>query len=193
MLPPRKRGKYAQYETATQDAIVGRCDCCRLLNVPLADSEDNTMGYFLSQPVICTCGAKHVTMRLPDDMLAERSLSEEERQRRDETNLLETAGRTQLEAIRVVSLPYIAGYEVIEQFDVISAEVVLGTGFMSEWGAAFADFFGDRATLMEGELETAKKAAIAKLKGKALLLNANAVLSVDIDYHSEPGDHFPRD
>lgn len=173
-----------QYENSCSYSLTGKCDCGRLIVVPLEKAEENTHGYFLNPAITCQCGAKHVTMRLPDEMLEERSISEEERQRREEARMLSEAGKAELDAVKVLTMPAVSGYEVTKQYDVITAEVVLGTGFMSEWDATFADFFGDRSSRMEEKLTKAKQAALLKLKTRALMLGANAVLSVDVDYHS---------
>lgn len=177
-----------QYDAEREGVVVGRCDCGRLHDIPLEKTEPNQHGYFLSSLIVCTCGARHVSLRLPDEMLEERGLSEEERQRRVEAQRLESITRAELERIMVLSLPAAPGYEVSEHFDVITAEVVLGTGFFSEWDAAAADFFGERSSVMEEKLEAAKRAAMWKLKRRARLLDADAVLGVDVDYHTLAGN-----
>lgn len=74
------------------------------------------------------------------------------------------------------------GYKIKSYLDVISAEVVLGTGFLSEFSASFADFFGTKATMFENKLESAKKAAMDKLVKKSSILGGNAVIGIDLDY-----------
>lgn len=173
-----------QYDSTKPGIVVGRCDCGRLVEIPLAGAEPNKLGYFLNPPVICPCGAKHATMRLPDELLVDRNLTEKQIRQREEARRLEAVTKEDLARIMVLSVPAASGYEVCKHFDIVAAEVVLGTGFLSEWNAAFADFFGIQSSLMEEKLDAAKQAAIHKLRSKALLLGANAVLSVDVDYHS---------
>lgn len=176
------------YESERDGFVVGKCDCGRLIEVPLDKTEPNTHGYFLGSPIACACGARHVSLRLPNELLEERKMSEQEKRLRAEARQLAAAGKAQVERVMVLSLPYATGYEITQHFDVVTAEVVLGTGFMSEWDAAFADFFGDRSALMEEKLNAAKQAAMWKMKERALLLDADAVLAVDVDYHTLAGN-----
>lgn len=80
-----------QYQGTKPDCVVGRCDCGRLIDVPLKNTEENTHGYRLRPMLVCSCGARHVTMRLPDELLAERGLGEEEKRQREEARQLEAA------------------------------------------------------------------------------------------------------
>ncbi len=74
------------------------------------------------------------------------------------------------------------GYTIIKYIGVVSGQVVLGTGFLSEVSATFADFFGETSKKFEDKLETAKNAAIEKLIVKSLEKGANAIIGVDFDY-----------
>ena len=58
----------------------------------------------------------------------------------------------------------------------------MGTGFLSEFTASFADFFGAQSNAFADKLETAKKAAMEKMILKADALGANAIIGVDFDY-----------
>ncbi len=73
------------------------------------------------------------------------------------------------------------GYRIIEYRGIANGEVVLGTGFFSESGAAFADLFGTASISMGEKFARAKKAALAQLQNDCLLRRANAVIGVDID------------
>lgn len=73
------------------------------------------------------------------------------------------------------------GYRIVEYRGIRSGEVVLGTGFLSEFSAGINDLFGTASNTMAAKLTTAKSAALEKLKENCLLLNANAVIGVDID------------
>jgi len=91
---------------------------------------------------------------------------------------------TQSKSVLLVSLPVAQGYKVLQHFDLISCEIVLGTGFLSEWNAAVADFWGTRSDRFEGKLAQAKALAMQELKIKAVEVGANAIIGADIDYHS---------
>ena len=71
--------------------------------------------------------------------------------------------------------------EIVEYLGIVSGEIVLGTGFLSELSASINDFFGTSSTALEGKLSKAKNAAQENLKQKALAKGANAVIGVDFD------------
>lgn len=73
------------------------------------------------------------------------------------------------------------GYKIIEYRGIRSGEIVLGTGFLSEFSAGINDLFGTASNSMASKLTAAKNAALEKLKESCLLANANAVIGVDID------------
>lgn len=74
------------------------------------------------------------------------------------------------------------GYKIIKYNGVISGQVVLGTGFLSEFTASFADFFGEESNKFAYKLETAKNAAVEKLIMKSADKGGNAIIGVDFDY-----------
>lgn len=55
------------------------------------------------------------------------------------------------------------GYEIVSYLGIVAGEVVLGTGFLSEFTSSFADFFGVQSGIFEEKLETARHAAMDKL------------------------------
>lgn len=80
------------------------------------------------------------------------------------------------------------GYEITEYVGFMSSESVLGTGFLSELGAGFADFAGARSNMFSNKLEEAKDQALAGLIEKAKAAEANAIIGVDIDYNMFSGN-----
>ena len=74
------------------------------------------------------------------------------------------------------------GYKITRYMGVISGQVVLGTGFLSEFTASFADFFGEESNKFADKLETAKNAAVEKLIIKSADKGGNAIIGVDFDY-----------
>ena len=73
------------------------------------------------------------------------------------------------------------GYRIVEYLGIKSGEVVLGTGFLSEFTAGIGDLFGTTSETMAGKFTQAKEAAIKRLKDNCLSVNANAVIGVDLD------------
>lgn len=74
------------------------------------------------------------------------------------------------------------GYNISEYKGILSAEVVLGTGFLSEFTAGFSDFFGVENERFARKFEEAKSIAIRNLIDKAYLIKCNAIISLDFDY-----------
>lgn len=75
-----------------------------------------------------------------------------------------------------------SGYKIVQYLGVISGEVVLGTGFLSEFSASFSDLFGEESSAFADKLETAKDASIKKLTLKSAEKGGNAIIGVDFDY-----------
>lgn len=74
------------------------------------------------------------------------------------------------------------GYRIVEYLDVISSEVVLGTGIFSSFSSSFADLTGTRSGSYERKLETGKTEAIQNLERQTREKGGNAIIGIDIDY-----------
>lgn len=92
------------------------------------------------------------------------------------------------EPVILTTTNHIDGFLVEEYVDIVTSEVVLGTGFFSEFSGDFADFFGLRSTGFERKLQDAKKAAFLQLKAQAVIHGGNAVIGVDFDYTEFSGN-----
>lgn len=73
------------------------------------------------------------------------------------------------------------GYDIIDYKNIISREIVVGTGVFSELDAGISDLLGMRASGYEGKIAEAKLAALNYLKNDAAKLNANAIIGIDYD------------
>ena len=73
------------------------------------------------------------------------------------------------------------GYKIIDYKDIISSEVVLGTGFFSEVSAQIDDFFGTTSSPYEKKISDAKNVAKNKLIYEAIEIGANALIGIDFD------------
>lgn len=87
----------------------------------------------------------------------------------------------QIAAIPIVTLQYMPGRTVRSVIGIVTSEVVLGTGFMTEASTKIADFLGTRGTMFEEKWRTAKEAALSDLKRTAFELGCNAVLAADVE------------
>jgi uncharacterized protein YbjQ (UPF0145 family) len=82
----------------------------------------------------------------------------------------------------MTTTPNIDGYVVKRYIDIDSVEIVIGTGVFSEFSGSVADFLGERSTMFEKKLQTAKQLALKKLKFDAFNKGGNAVIGIDLDY-----------
>lgn len=73
------------------------------------------------------------------------------------------------------------GYHISDYLNIVSAETVLGTGFLSEFSSQISDVFGTNSGMFEGKIATAKDMAVKNLVDKALDAGANALIGVDFD------------
>ncbi len=74
------------------------------------------------------------------------------------------------------------GYKITKYVNVISGNVVIGTGFFSEIVASFDDLFGTTSTPFENKMEKAKEIAVQKLIMKSALIGGNAIIGIDFDF-----------
>lgn len=75
-----------------------------------------------------------------------------------------------------------SGYHIVKYNGIVSGQVVLGTGFLSEFSASFSDFFGSESYKFADKLEAAKNAAIERMVEKSVDEGGNALIGVDFDY-----------
>lgn len=73
-------------------------------------------------------------------------------------------------------------YKIVDYKGVISGQVVLGTGFLSEFSSSVSDLFGKESNFFSAKLEKAKDAAKEHLIEKSVLAGGNAIIGVDFDY-----------
>lgn len=74
------------------------------------------------------------------------------------------------------------GYTITKYLGIVSGEVVLGTGFLSEFSASFSDLFGGQSDAFANKLESAKNAAMKRLIRHSAEKGGNAVIGLDFDY-----------
>lgn len=84
--------------------------------------------------------------------------------------------------VMITTTNYFEGFKIKRYIDIVSVEVVIGTGVFSEISTSIEDLFGMRSTTFEKKLHTAKDFAIKKIKYLAFEKGGNAVVGVDLDY-----------
>lgn len=86
--------------------------------------------------------------------------------------------------VLVTTTPALEGYRVARYIEVIAAQTVLGTGFLSEAAAWAADLFGAESGAIARKIAEARESALRKLRARALEVGANAVISTSFAYSS---------
>lgn len=79
-------------------------------------------------------------------------------------------------------------YKVTRRIEVITAECVFGMNLFKDFFAGITDFFGGRSKSSQKVLRDARRTALTELRREALIVGANAVIGVDLDYSEISGD-----
>ena len=74
------------------------------------------------------------------------------------------------------------GYQIVDYKGIVSGDIVLGTGFISEFAASWSDAFGTTSNTFAGKMKTAKQKALKQLMANAMIAGANAVIGIEFDY-----------
>jgi uncharacterized protein YbjQ (UPF0145 family) len=83
--------------------------------------------------------------------------------------------------ILVTTTEKIDGIEIIQYIKPISAHVVTGTGFFSDFAASFSDVFGGRSQSYQKQLTSIYNEAIETLKRTAYENGANCIVGLRVD------------
>ncbi|MFA6977915.1 MAG: heavy metal-binding domain-containing protein [Ignavibacteriaceae bacterium] len=87
----------------------------------------------------------------------------------------------------VTSTNQIEGCKIIKYIGVVSSHLVAGTGLFSDMAAEVRDIIGGRSKSYQNQLDDLDKGTIRLLQEKALLLKANGILGLKIDYDEVSG------
>lgn len=74
------------------------------------------------------------------------------------------------------------GYKIESYLGIVSGDVVLGTGFFSEFSMELTDLFGERSTTASNKMKEVKWHAYEEMLKNAKKIGANALIGVDFDY-----------
>lgn len=81
----------------------------------------------------------------------------------------------------------VAQKDIKHEIDVITAEVVYGMNIFKDLFAAVRDIVGGRSNATQNVLKDARKVVMSELRKEALLIGADAVISIDLDYQEISG------
>lgn len=82
----------------------------------------------------------------------------------------------------ITTTPSIEGKRITDYKGIVFGEVISGVDCVKDFMAGFTNFFGGRSGAYEEELMNARQTALLELERRAIALDANAVVGVDIDY-----------
>ncbi|MCW3784950.1 YbjQ family protein [Plebeiibacterium sediminum] len=69
-----------------------------------------------------------------------------------------------------------------DSLSIVSGQVVVGTGPLSEFTSSFTDFFGGNSNSFSKKLAQGEQDCFEQLRAKAVHLGGNAIIATDIDY-----------
>lgn len=90
--------------------------------------------------------------------------------------------------ITLTTEPMMAEYRTLERIEIITAECVFGMNLFRDFFAGIRDIFGGRSSASQKVLRDSRKVCLTELKREALIVGANAVVGVDLDYSEISGD-----
>ena len=82
----------------------------------------------------------------------------------------------------ITTTPSVDGRKIEKYLGVVCGEIISGVNFVKDFAAGLTNFFGGRSGSYENELIGAREQALHELEQRALMMGANAVVGVDIDY-----------
>lgn len=89
--------------------------------------------------------------------------------------------------VLITTTSSVDGAKVQRYNGIVSARVVTGTGFFSDFIADFSDVFGGRSSTYQKQLKSIYDEVVELLKAEAAKVNANAILGVRIDHDEISG------
>lgn len=89
--------------------------------------------------------------------------------------------------IKLTTSYQIANANIESEIDVITAEVVYGMNIFKDFFTSVRDVVGGRSDAVQKILKDARKTVLFELKKEALILGADAVISIDLDYQELSG------
>ena len=79
-------------------------------------------------------------------------------------------------------------YTVTQRLEIITAECVFGMNLFKDMFAGIRDILGGRSASSQKVLRDARHTCLTELRREALIVGANAVIGVDLDYSEISGD-----
>lgn len=143
-------------------------------------------------PVKCPdCGMKLVYSNIPQDIWRSKTNEEKNQLKSEWAKKAYRYGSLSKESLDIrnkcidhmlTSGYNFEGYSITSYNGIVSGEVVLGTGFLSELSASINDFFGSNSEEFAKKMAKAKEFATNKMIEQSAIKNGNAIIGIDFDY-----------
>ncbi len=79
-------------------------------------------------------------------------------------------------------------YRVTQRIQVVTAECVFGMNLFKDFFAGITDILGGRSKSSQKVLRDARHTCLTELRREALIVGANAIVAVSLDYNEISGD-----
>ena len=84
----------------------------------------------------------------------------------------------------ITTTPSVEGKKIAKYHGIVSGETIIGANVIRDLFAGIRDIIGGRSKAYEDVLREAKETALREMQDNAMLLGANAVIGVDLDYET---------
>jgi uncharacterized protein YbjQ (UPF0145 family) len=82
----------------------------------------------------------------------------------------------------ITTTPSIEGHKITSYKGIVVGEAIMGANVVRDLFASVTDIIGGRSGAYESKLQDARDTALRELEERAIILGANAVVGVDLDY-----------
>ena len=82
----------------------------------------------------------------------------------------------------ITTTPTIEGHPIREYRGLVTGETIIGANIVKDIFASMRDIVGGRSGSYESVLREAKDTAVREMQERAMMLGANAIVGVDLDY-----------
>jgi len=82
----------------------------------------------------------------------------------------------------ITTTPTIEGRKILHYRGLVTGETIIGANIFRDILASITDVIGGRSKAYEDALMTARDNAIEEMKNRATLMQANAIVGIDLDY-----------
>ena len=82
----------------------------------------------------------------------------------------------------ITTTPTVEGRQILRYRGLVTGETIIGANIFRDILASITDVIGGRSQAYEDALMTARNNALEEMTQRARLMNANAIVGVDLDY-----------